>query len=323
MSRIAFSAGVAFLLLAIYLIGIGDIMLDLVRHCREYGCPSPNERPAVSMPQGGIPETVLITIGSLISAVVVTALAITPPKEKVLAAQFAALDEGEPNYLILATNIYLIAWMVAGAAAFLLGTIIYPEVHKFLADLGQAWFGTAIVAAYAFFKISPPETRTRGGTTTSEADSDTLRELRKQIAAGKIVFDAAKQKEELLNQNSGTQATEALQKLVLALCGKTSETLRISSIIREKEFHAHDERVSRHAQGKAIDIGNEEIAASLLPAVATPGEVKRLGIDEIIFDATKAGQADGNKWNFDRGSPHKYDAATLQGHRDHIHFAVP
>jgi hypothetical protein len=77
-----------------------------------------------------------------------------------------------------------------------------------------------------------------------------------------------------------------------------------------------------HGSGRAVDIGNEEIAGSLLPQVATDAQVAALKIDELIFDATVAGQSPRNKWNYDRGVKHNYDSATLDDHRDHIHFAV-
>jgi hypothetical protein len=136
-------------------------------------------------------------------------------------------------------------------------------------------------------------------------------ELKLQMAVGKIAFDSDQQRVELLGENSGTKVTTKLQNLVLAL-SKLS-MLKISSVIRNS---------GHHAQGRAVDFGNEGIASTLLPLVATDTEVGRLEIDEIIFDAAKAGQSDRNKWNYDLGKKHNYDAKTLDDHQDHIHFAV-
>ena len=77
-----------------------------------------------------------------------------------------------------------------------------------------------------------------------------------------------------------------------------------------------------HVNGRAVAIGNEEIAARLLPSVATAEQVTKLAINKIIFDAGVAGQADRNIWNIDSGVPHSYDDATLAAHRTDIYFAV-
>jgi hypothetical protein len=91
------------------------------------------------------------------------------------------------------------------------------------------------------------------------------------------------------------------------------ENIRISSIIGDG---------GHHGSGRAIDVGNEEMAASLLPKIATDAKVHELGIDEIIFDAGVAGELDRNKWNYDRGQKHDFDESTLDKHKKQIHFTV-
>ncbi|MHB8954831.1 MAG: putative Ig domain-containing protein [Pirellulaceae bacterium] len=140
--------------------------------------------------------------------------------------------------------------------------------------------------------------------------------LKRQIEAGKIIFDAGNEtvvKQQLLRQNAGTQVTRSLQELVLELSSLVSTHVRISSLIRTGSFHS---------QGRAVDIGNESIAASLLPLVATDEQVAALDIDELIFDAAVAGQSDRNMWNYDQGQRHNYGAGVLGDHDDHIHVAV-
>ena len=142
-------------------------------------------------------------------------------------------------------------------------------------------------------------------------------QLKAQITAGKITFDppaatSDRLRKELLGENAGTRVIERLQKLVLAV--SKIKNIRISSIIRNE---------GHHGTGRAFDIGNEEIAEELLNAVATDNKVAELEIDEIIFDAKVANaQFDRNKWNYDEGSKHDYPAATLDQHKNHIHFAV-
>lgn len=135
-----------------------------------------------------------------------------------------------------------------------------------------------------------------------------LSDLNDQIGNGRITFDRPELQDELL----GADVTAELQALVLHL--STLENIRISSIIRGE---------GHHGSGRAFDVGNEEIAKTILPTVATDSEVARWKIDEIIFDAKKADTGyDRNKWNYDAGSKHTYDAATLKAHGDHIHFAL-
>lgn len=143
-------------------------------------------------------------------------------------------------------------------------------------------------------------------------------ELRSQIATGRIIFDspparAARLESELLGENAGTRVTTRLQQLVLEL--SRLARIRVSDLIRS----AGD---SHHVLGRAVDIGNQEIAGALLPQVATDARVQELGIDEIIFDASVAGQSDRNVWNYNAGKRHQFSNSTLNEHRTHIHFSV-
>lgn len=144
-------------------------------------------------------------------------------------------------------------------------------------------------------------------------------DLRERIEVGRIIFDnaspgqGARLRRELLGQNAGTKVTRALQALALEV--SRLQPIRISSIIRSGSS-------SRHVVGRAFDVGNEEIAGALLPEIATDERVEEFGIDEIIFDARVAGESNRNRWNYDNGHRHSYDAATLAEHRNHIHFAV-
>jgi hypothetical protein len=147
-------------------------------------------------------------------------------------------------------------------------------------------------------------------------------DLQEQIDAGKIVFDppastATRLKQELLRQNTGTQVTDKLQKLVLELATTidSDKHIRISSLIRTS---------GHHGTGRAVDVGNEEIADHLLRVkqIATDARVQQLEIDELIFDAGGSSHQQRNRWNYDQGVRHDYDAATLNDHGDHIHFAV-
>jgi hypothetical protein len=156
----------------------------------------------------------------------------------------------------------------------------------------------------------------RGTVAAAAAQGPVIDALKAQIAAGKIIFDGPNEtrlKNQLLGLNTGTKVTRKLQSLVLELSRLAPSRIRISSLVRTS---------GHHGSGRAVDIGNEEIAGALLPQVATDAKVEALGIDELIFDATIAGEAPRNKWNYDRGVKHNYNSATLDQHGNHIHFAV-
>lgn len=148
--------------------------------------------------------------------------------------------------------------------------------------------------------------------------SSVVNELSKQINDGKIIFDSPvstteRLKKELLGENTGTKVTSTLQALVLELSKLTNTHIRISSLVRNQ---------GHHGAGRAVDLGNENIAAHLLPKVATDDKVGALKIDELIFDAAQAGQQSRNEWNYDQGKKHTYDTSTLDSHKDHIHVSV-
>jgi hypothetical protein len=160
-----------------------------------------------------------------------------------------------------------------------------------------------------------PRRSVRLGFAMALAADPVVEKLKQLIAAKKIIFDADRHRKSLLGLSTGTNATRKLQSLVLKLSELAVQQIRISSVVRTGGG-------SHHVTGRAVDIGNEEIADTLLPLVATDVQVAALQIDELIFDATKAGETNPNKWNYDRGVKHNYGAATLNQHRNHIHFAV-
>lgn len=133
-------------------------------------------------------------------------------------------------------------------------------------------------------------------------------DLKAHIDSGQIIFDKPSLKDELL----GNEVTADLRALVSHLADLRK--IRISSILRDE---------GHHGEGRAFDVGNEDVAANLLPQIATDAEVSAWNIDEIIFDAKKVNSSnDRNKWNYDAGKKHAYSPGTLDSHGDHIHFAV-
>jgi hypothetical protein len=257
---------------------------------------------------------VLTTVAGLVSALVIAQLSVTKPGT---APGLGGLTP-ESTIGVYVTNtivaIYLIVWIVTGLSALIVGVMLYPENNRTISDLGTTWLGLAVSAAYAYFGISPAgsDKNALSAATTSSVSE----QLEQKINEGKITFQAPNLKAELLRTNTGTQkVTTKLQALVLELSKISPKPIEISELLRTSGS-------SHHVAGRAVDIGNEQIAKDLLPLVATDAKVAQLGIDEIIFDAGVAGESDRNKWNYDSGSKHTYDTATLNDHDDHIHFAA-
>lgn len=270
---------------------------------------------------------VLTTVAGLVSALVIAQLTVTSPGAVRSIAGYAPESRGAVITLNTIVAIYLIVWTLTGLSALVVGVMLYDSsANRTIADLGTTWLGLAVSAAYAYFGISPAagnrnadralETKLRAAP-LKQAATNVVDALQKRIANGRITFDAgnANLEDQLLGRNSGQRVTPKLQSFVLALCDKSPKPIRISDLLRASGD-------SHHAAGRAVDIGNEEIAPVLLPLVATEAEVKALELDEIIFDAAVAGQSDRNRWNFDVGEKHDYDTATLDQHKNHMHFAV-
>ncbi len=96
-------------------------------------------------------------IGGLVSALVIAELAVTKPGEAPVARAIGGESAGATlNWtLTIVTMIYLVVWVIAGVAAYVVGTMWYPGKLQPLTDLGQSWFGLAVAAAYSYFGISP------------------------------------------------------------------------------------------------------------------------------------------------------------------------
>ena len=96
-------------------------------------------------------------IGGLVSALVIAELAVTKPGEAPVARAIGGLNAGAAlNWtLTIVTMIYLVVWVLAGLAAYVVGTMWYAGKLQPLTDLGQSWLGLAVAAAYSYFGISP------------------------------------------------------------------------------------------------------------------------------------------------------------------------
>lgn len=308
---IFFGGLIAIVLLALFAFTTGYMVFTVVGQCTAIGvCP-----PASSDFGKGL-TFVVTTVGGLVSALVIAQLSVIQPGGQARLGNFQPTSTAGIYTANTVVALYLLVWIGTGLAALVVGVMFYPDRSSTLSDIGTTWLGLAVSAAYAYFGIKPESRAERRLESVFDPlASPVVTQLKAEIDAGRIIFDPGKADQltkELLGTASGTTATAKLQSLVLALV-KVKSPLRISSIVRTE---------GHHGSGRAVDIGNEEIASVLLPSIATDANVTAHAIDEIIFDATVAGQADANFWNYDQGRKHAYNAATLTEHRDHIHFAV-
>src|SRR5262249_47960503 len=103
-------------------------------------------------------------IGGLVSALVIAELAVTKPGEAPIARAIGGESAGPTlNWTVtIVTMVYLAGWVIAGLAAYVVGTMWYPGKLQPLTDLGQSWLGLAVAAAYSYFGISPAGGNTVG-----------------------------------------------------------------------------------------------------------------------------------------------------------------
>jgi hypothetical protein len=98
----------------------------------------------------------LSTVAGLVSALVIAVLAITKPGDTpgVKLLNVNATPKAKTTLTVVA-GFYLFAWVCTGLAAYVVGAMWHPGILQPLTDLGQAWLGLAVAAAYAYFGLSP------------------------------------------------------------------------------------------------------------------------------------------------------------------------
>lgn len=140
-TRQMFGAVVVYVLLLLYIVLVGYLT------CIVIAADSPTDVDPV-----GNAELVVMTVGALVSALVVAQLATTPTGAAAGTELIDATRKVRSTLVIL----YLVGWMLAGLAALAVGVIWRPEFNATLGDIGTAWLGTAVAAGYAYFSLSPP-----------------------------------------------------------------------------------------------------------------------------------------------------------------------
>ncbi len=98
--------------------------------------------------------TALSLIAGLVSALVISELAVTQPGEKPSGRLFTAGALEEGGVLRIVTTVYIIVWLICGLVSLLYGWF-NPTASDPIKTLGNAWLGTAVAAGYAYFGLKP------------------------------------------------------------------------------------------------------------------------------------------------------------------------
>lgn len=103
--------------------------------------------------------TVLNLVGGLVSALVISQLAITPPGDTPGAGlvEVNASDILKNSVKIVAV-IYVVVWVACGVASLIVGLMKYPDAVPILNAAAKAWLGLAVAAAYAYLGLRPATT---------------------------------------------------------------------------------------------------------------------------------------------------------------------
>ena len=141
MRRLTFGGILAFALLGLF---VYAVVLALTV---AYNCTS-----TCSLSEGV--AALLETIGALVSAVVVSELSVTKPKEAPGTRLAEGYSEGQRAAVKVLASTYILVWLITGLGLVILGWVQKPTVPQ-VASAAKEWLGFAIAAAYAYFGISP------------------------------------------------------------------------------------------------------------------------------------------------------------------------
>jgi hypothetical protein len=142
-----FGGAIALALLILYTGTTGIIALSVILCAGKQNCTVPVTDGTVF---------VFTTVGGLISALVVAALAKTTPGNNPSEHlhDFGLGPDLEKRASLLVV-IYLAVWMLTGVTALVVGVMLFPSASKTLSDAGTTWLGLAVAAGYAYFGIRP------------------------------------------------------------------------------------------------------------------------------------------------------------------------
>lgn len=138
---------IVLLLFYAYLVFQGSSVVDCVTTT---GCTS-----LVLADFNDVEQQAVSVLGGLVSALIISELAITKQGEAPAARALAAgASIKSKNILRWVTGLYILVWLVTGAWAFLSG-LNHPDTLPALTSVGQSWLGLSVASAYAYFGLNP------------------------------------------------------------------------------------------------------------------------------------------------------------------------
>jgi hypothetical protein len=140
-----FAGSLAYILIILYVSTLGYVIWQV---CTSGGKP-------VNVSSGL--TYVLTTIGGLVSALVLARLTLTPPGEDPAKIDFSTANKKDLDTVKNLTFIYMLIWLIAGLAALVIGTVVFPGVNSTLSDIGTTWLGLAVSSVYVYFGLNKTE----------------------------------------------------------------------------------------------------------------------------------------------------------------------
>lgn len=142
MNRLYFGGLLATALLGLYIYAI-VYTINLANHCS--GTCQLDD--SVSL--------LLQTIGALVSAVVVSELAITNPTDSPGSQIAAAVPASNRDAVKALAQAYLLIWLASGIVLVTFGWVKHDNSVPQLAGAAKEWLGFAIASGYAYFGVTP------------------------------------------------------------------------------------------------------------------------------------------------------------------------
>lgn len=154
--KVIFGTVIAYLLLGLYVYSV-NVAISVVNCVSRDGCTTFTIN---NFTDGMV--SALTTIGALVSALVITELAVTQPGDAPVVGALGTTSESlfTQSFVKLTTFVYLGIWLFTGLAAFVVGVMQHPKVLQPLTDLGQSWLGLAVAAGYAYFGVNTKQQST-------------------------------------------------------------------------------------------------------------------------------------------------------------------
>lgn len=142
MNRLYFGGLLATALLGLYIYAI-VYTINFANHC------------SGACQLGESVSLLLQTIGALVSAVVVSELAVTSPSEPPGSQIANAVPAANRNAVTWLASAYLVIWLASGLVLVLFGWVKHENSVPQLASAAKEWLGFAIASGYAYFGVTP------------------------------------------------------------------------------------------------------------------------------------------------------------------------